>query len=339
MATATEPDVQKTQAQPKTEIVLRVSEQQLANVESIVDQCGFAAVTHLGHFTRAIRMATGIRMLREAITKEMMLDIMALQNTKLGFRTDHTGRNNTPNGYTEDVVKTCFIEAMMYGALPVGNEWNIIADSTYLTKEFYTRKLNELPGLEYVPMPGVPVIEEGGKRARVPFVVSWAYRGRPGKLERVLRKFKNESGVEEMHDERIPVRVNSGMGDDAVIGKATRKMFKAVYDLLSGIQTPDGDLDDAIDVESRPAAKSLEQLTERLTSQPGPANGDAGLSANLKAAKNEFAACKTAAAAAHARKAYDRWCGPSSVLNDEERAVVTGWYEAWQKEHLTEAGK
>ena len=240
--------------QSGTNIEIHVTQNELDIIESVVQQCGFSAISKMGHFKRAFQMAEGMRILNAHITEKMMKDIMVLQGTKLGFRTD----KDTSGGYSIDVVKRCFIEATMYGAYPVGNEWNIIAGNTYLTKEFYTRMLNEFPGLRYSPHPGVPAMANGG--ALVPYVVEWILDGKPGKLERIQH---TEDG--QAFDERIPVKVNGGMGADAILGKATRKMFKAVFDLLSGVQTPDGDLDDAINVTSTEAPpRKLDDLTQKL---------------------------------------------------------------------------
>jgi hypothetical protein len=76
-----------------------------------------------GTFTMASRMAAGIRALRAALTPEIMQDIMALQGSSLGFRTD----KDKEGGYPVEVVKECMIEAVLKGARVINNETNIIA--------------------------------------------------------------------------------------------------------------------------------------------------------------------------------------------------------------------
>lgn len=250
---------------PKNEIAIKAQESELAAIEEIVSQCGLSALAQAPHIYRAMKMAAGIRMLRAAITDTIMGEIMELQGTRLGFRTD----KDTNQGYPIDVVKDCFIESLICNANPVGNEWNIIAANTYLTKEYYTRQLDELPGLRYIPKPGVPTMA-GDKGALVPFVVEYELNGVKGTYERILNKTKGADGSEQIFDERICVRVNSGMGIDAILGKATRKAFKALFERLTGLATPDGDLDDSktIDGQVMPA-KSLNDLTAKLESQNG----------------------------------------------------------------------
>ena len=247
------------QASSKTfaPIALRASENDLAILENAVAQCGMEQIAKDGHFTKALKLASGIQMLTNAITPAIMVDIMALQGCGLGFKTDKV--------YDQATVKMCLIEALLLGAYPVGNEFNIIAGRPYLTKEFYTRKLREFPGLSFVATPGVPATV-GDKGALVPFTITWSLNGRVGTFERLPRKQADGSVV----DERIVVRVNSGMGADAIIGKATRKAYKALYDSLSGRTTPDGEADEPIDAVSHQPAKSLDALTKRLTATPEP---------------------------------------------------------------------
>ena len=112
-----------TEMKPVTAISLRVADADIARVESIATQCSLQAIAQKGHFARAFQMAAGIRMLKAAITKEMMADLMDLQGSPLGFRTD----KDKDGGYPEAVVKECAIEAALRGAYWVGNEFNIIA--------------------------------------------------------------------------------------------------------------------------------------------------------------------------------------------------------------------
>jgi len=258
---AEQPRTNGASQQPQTQIALRVKPNELATIESIVEQCGMSAVASEGHFGRAFKLAAGIRMLSQAITKEMMADIMALQGSGLGFRTD----KDKEGGYKDEgTVKLCFIEAMLLGAYPVGNEFNIIADRPYLTKEFYTRKLMEFPGLtNLTPLPAVPVMA-GDKGALVSFVVTCKIHGQARRFERLPPRKLEDGTLTE--DERIAVRVNAGMGTDAIIGKATRKMYKWVYEQLTGFKTQDGEVGENT-IDAAPAPKKLDDLTEQLNAK------------------------------------------------------------------------
>lgn len=77
---------------------------------------------------------------------------MPLMNTKVGFLTDRNGRprkNGTVQPlYTIPVVRDAIIDAVSIGLLPTGNQFNIIAERMYPTKEGYTALLRKL-GVKY----------------------------------------------------------------------------------------------------------------------------------------------------------------------------------------------
>jgi hypothetical protein len=274
------------------ELTLAVKPDDLMRVEAIASQCSLEAIATQGHFMRAFRMAAGIRALRDAITSQMMREIMSLQGSKLGFRTD----KDRDSGYPENVVKDCAIEAALRGAHWVGNEFNIISGSCYLTREFFTRKLAEFPGFANLRIEfGAPVLREAEKRAWVAVRASWTLNGRTDSIDKKAYKI---DGTDQMLDERIVVKLNSGMGDDAVLGKADRKIKAAIYARITGSQIDDRDVDE---VEGRKTNGTIQDLDRRLTgtvpddthdrpqTTPEP---DPDFTANLKA---RLAECDTPA--------------------------------------------
>ena len=208
-------------------------ETNLTRIGEIVSDCSLEVIEAMGQLEQVLKLASGVRQLRELITDRMMADIMQLHGTRLGFRTD---KDNVGGTYGVEVVKECVIEAMLRGVRPVGNEFNIIAGNMYITKEGCTRLVREFPGLtDLVLNPGVPAGRDGG--ALVAFSASWKVDGVPQRLDCVAT---------DDSDTRIPVRQNKQMGQDAVIGKATRKMLARIYAQLTGsMATPDGEVDDA----------------------------------------------------------------------------------------------
>lgn len=91
--------------------------------------------------------------MREALSDEVMERVfMPLMNTKVGFLTDRNGRprkNGTVQPlYTIPVVRDAIIDAVSIGLLPTGNQFNIIAERMYPTKEGYTALLRKL-GVKY----------------------------------------------------------------------------------------------------------------------------------------------------------------------------------------------
>lgn len=249
-----------------TAIALRAKPEELARVETIITEFSAAGGNaDSGHFGRAFRMAAAIRALHQAISPEMMKEIMHLQGTGLGFLTD----KDKDGGYDEKVVKIVAIEASLLGAYWVGNEFNIISERPYLTKQFFSRKLREYQGLTDLTLfPGVPTVY-GDKGALVPYVATWKLNGREMRVERLLKRIDDKTEL----DERIPVKVNSGMGADGILGKAERKIKAQIYNLLTGSDLTDGEADDA--PGRTPRVNGLDDLTKRLESKGGDAERSA----------------------------------------------------------------
>lgn len=221
-------------------------------------------------FGRALKLANGIKQLKDAITPLMPL-IMELQGTSLGFRTD----KDKDGGYGEEVVKECAIECILRGGQLVGNEMNIIASRFYATKEFFTRALREFPGLTKLEMfPGVPALGNGG--ALVPYIATWNLNGVSDRLEKIAKLGTDNKTVVE--DTRICVRVNNGMGSDAILGKAERKMRAAIYSRITGSNVLDADVtDDPKTIVIPAGASKSQELAARLGVNPVDAgSGDAG---------------------------------------------------------------
>lgn len=174
-------------------------------------------------FERAYLVATAAGQLKELLTAEYMKPIMALQGNRLGFKTD----KDTSGGYSMEIVKNCLIEAVLMGVQPCGNQFNIIASNCYLTKEGVGYLLKKLPGLSYDAIPGLPRINVEKTSAAITMKVKWTI-----------------NGVSKSEELEIPVKMNSMMGTDAVIGKATRKARKWLYDTITGSDIPEGDVAD-----------------------------------------------------------------------------------------------
>jgi hypothetical protein len=123
------------------------------------------------------------------------------------------------------VVRDCTIEALLQGVGAVGNEFNIIAARAYITKEGMGRKLSNIKGLSYTVTPGIPHTTGGG--AVAPVEIEWQYGG-----ERHTKTLQ------------ICVRVNAGMGADAICGKAVRKARAWLYSTITGQEVPEGEVGD-----------------------------------------------------------------------------------------------
>jgi len=182
-------------------------------------------------FQKAYLIATAAGELKKLLTPEYMKPIMDLQGNKLGFKTDKDIAQGGAKGqgYPEEVVKNCLIEAVLTGVQPFGNQFNIIAGNCYITKEGFGYLLKNFAGLAYEIIPALPRINADKSSAAITMKVKWTL-----------------NGIEQERDLEIPVKMNSFMGTDAVIGKATRKARCWLYNTITGSEIPEGDAMDIV---------------------------------------------------------------------------------------------
>jgi hypothetical protein len=209
-----------------------------------------------GSFESELAVARAVGDLRAALTPEMMQPVMALMNTDLGFRTDRDPKitpkdkdGNPMTPYSLDVVREVVIEAKLRGFHVVGNEFNIIAARFYACKNGFRRKVITWPGVtDFKDSYDVPRLV-GDKGAIVKCKATWRKDGIADGLER-----------------EFPIRVNFGMGADAILGKTQRKLLAAVHDRLSGVITPEGDIgDEVVPAPATPEPKFSEKPAEVKT--------------------------------------------------------------------------
>jgi len=178
-------------------------------------------------FERAFLLAEAIAKLKELLTAEVMKPIMELQGNRLGFKTDKDvaqGGGKGP-GYPMEIVRNCLIEAVLFGLQPTGNQFNIIGGNMYATKEGCGHLLSKIPGLTWNVSPQLPRIKDGSAAAMME--IEWTYGG--------------EKGVKNID---FAIKVNQYRGADAVLGKATRKARKWLFDKITGMELPEGDIQD-----------------------------------------------------------------------------------------------
>lgn len=259
-----------------------LAQRRVKEIETVVSQCNLAALSMVGRIEQAVKLAAGVKALRGLLVGPMMEDIMALQNTPLGFRTDK------PNGgYDEATVREAVIEGLIRGLYPVANQFNIIAGRFYCTKEGYTSSLRDYPELRNLRLElGVPMMRDGG--AIVKCGGTWSILG-----------------VEDSITCEIPIRVNSGMGADAILGKAERKLRARIWNRLTGsiMETPDGDASEgSMSVQStgRGAAALLDKLGSR--------EGDVAAATEQTSADRKAEPTNPAVAREQIRAACTDWC-------------------------------
>lgn len=196
-------------------------------------------------FSNTFTLASAMVDLRELLTTDVMKPIMALMNTDLGFRTDRDPKNYDKDGkplvpYSESVVKDVVIECVLRGFYTINNEMNIIAGRFYAAKNGLRRKVTTYPNVtDFKDLYDVPRTNQNG--ALIKCSATWKKNGIPDKIEC-----------------EMAIRVNSFMGIDAIVGKAERKLLKRVLDRISGIITPDGEIEGEADLEGMRSANNPE---------------------------------------------------------------------------------
>lgn len=211
-----------------TEVSTKLSlEDRMLAIQKVSDETSIAKLHSLPQTMRALKLVRGMKELRRLFDGEILDNVMELMDSNLGFRTDRAPGTKDKNGnevkpYPKQVVRDCVIEGLLRGANMIGNELNIISARCYLTKEYYERIVRELVS-DLRVVEGVPQKCEGG--ALVPMRATWSFDGRQGAIDCIKT-------AEE--DRRIPVRVNAGMGTDAVIGKAYRKLYAKIHRRVTG---------------------------------------------------------------------------------------------------------
>ena len=192
-----------------------------------------------GNFTRAIAYGMAVANLREALDEKVMKALLKLKNSKLGFRTDET--MNQP--YPMQLVRDCIIDAATLGLQCVGNQFNIIGGNMYVTKEGFTFLLRQLSqqgvlrDMKFIYHPAE--ISESS-------TMGTARNGEPyQKVEREGRVLVEVSCVYQGKaiNEKLEfvIRVNKGMSQDAVLGKAERKAKAWLYNFLTDQAISDGE--------------------------------------------------------------------------------------------------
>jgi len=185
---------------------------------------------------KGMTLARSMQQLRELLTPDIMQDVMALQNTALGFDTDRPN-NQHPQPYGVDVVRDCCITALLSGFQLTGNQWNIISGRFYPALRGCEARVQEWPGLHDLVLDlAVPVTGQAG--ALVAGTCTFKVDDRAYRVD-ASQADPNGATAEERIDTRIAVRVNKGMGADAILGKARRKMLWRVLQRLTGITDQD----------------------------------------------------------------------------------------------------
>lgn len=185
--------------------------------------------TTKNHFHMAALKANAIAQLKKILTDELVKGIKdSLENTRLGYMTD------SKEGYNIETTRLCLIEAALDGQYWHGNEFNIIAGNKYITKEGFIGRMSRNPDFTDVKIQlGLPIWNESDKKAVVKFKASWKYQSHSDNLE-----------------DEIPIKLQyTKTGycvttDDAIFGKANRKIRARIWEQATGNYLADGDIEE-----------------------------------------------------------------------------------------------
>lgn len=157
---------------------------------------------------------------------------LPLMNTRAGFLTDRnpfkTKRGQQPpTPYSIPEVRMCLKDAILKGLLPIGNQFNIIAGSVYITREGYTALLSKL-GVKHRIIPSQMPDKNGCAVYSV-------------RIEAVTAQGERISYTNE-------VTLKRGQYDsDALLqGKAYARSVKSLWTYVSGLDSGDVVEDDCV---------------------------------------------------------------------------------------------
>lgn len=192
----------------------------------------------VNNFGAAFTAVNVVSLLRKALTTEVMETVfMPLMNTKIGFLTDRNGRPNSRGEvkplYSLEVVRDAVIDAVAIGLLPTGNQFNIIAERMYPTKEGYTSLLRKL-GVKYFIDVSYDKSQTQGF-AEIPCKITYQYNGEKNGFSIVAT-----------------VKKDNYSSPDQLRGKAERRAKKALYEYITGCDFGDADEDSSriVDAEA-----------------------------------------------------------------------------------------
>jgi hypothetical protein len=232
-------------SEPKVDIVSLSK-----RLDDAVALCKPVDMIKLPMLQQAVALSKSLRELRDVLnipqiagnpkTSLMESVFMPMCGTRNGFTTD---KDDKPDKYNTNEVCEALIQAMQMGLRPIGNEFTIISRNAYMGQSGAFRLLREWPGLSALDIRFSTPQPAGEKGAYVTSIANWLIDGKKFELIRGMEKLKDG----EAFDHRLVIRVNAGMGADAIWGKAKRKMYYEIYTRLTlGMYTVGFD-DDSID--------------------------------------------------------------------------------------------
>lgn len=225
--------------------------------ESFVAACAEAGSINLANNAGAAFMAAGIvNRLRAALTDNVMCEFfMPLMNTKVGFLTDKPGYDRKTGEvkptYSVNIVRDAIIDAAFMGLLPTGNQFNIISERMYPTKEGFTALLKKIGCKYFITLTPLPDVSP--QCAAVCCKINYEWQGD-----------KNGFTV------TATVKKDGYSSMDQIKGKAERQAKKKLYEYLTGCDFGDADEDSSMP-EDQTGTAAVESKKEEMRKNPAEA--------------------------------------------------------------------
>ena len=214
---------------------------------------------------KAVTIARAMVELENAITPQMLADFKHLMNNPLGFKTDRppgSKAHKEKGDYTDQTIKRCAIVAMLTGAQMTGNEWNLLVENAYFTKEFMRRVVLEWKGLTRFEMELGNHEMNAGNTASLGGRATWVLNGE--KMEVVA----GMEGSDGLRHAKITVNAYATSSPDEVRGKGESKMLRRVVAKLTGLNLSDDDAETVDgDVVQLDAIEEVAPEPEQATQQ------------------------------------------------------------------------
>ena len=211
-----------------------------------------AGSIQLANNAGAAFMAAGIvNRLRAALTDEVMKEyFMPLMNTKVGFLTDKPGYDRKTGEvkptYSINVARDAVIDAAFMGLLPTGNQFNIISERMYPTKEGFTALLKKIGCRYFISLTPLPDVSPSC--AAVCCKINYEWQGD-----------KNGFSI------TATVKKDGYSSMDQIKGKAERQAKKKLYEYLTGCDFGDADEDSSIpDDQTAAHAATVDSRKEEM---------------------------------------------------------------------------
>ena len=213
----------------ETKTELSVKDQATQALEVAVKSARTGLEEAVGDIAKGIATARGIREIKNALNDDIMKDFMMLMNSPHGFKSD---KKDGGDFYKVEVVRDCMIDAFLKGAKVVNNEFNIIVGQCYLTKNFFERKIKELPYIRDLKYSIGTAAKAGAKSAAMPGQASW-FDTRDGEAHEA------HFTVTEAGDFRIVVNAWDGSSPSELYGKGESRLLRRIYKQMSGFDISD----------------------------------------------------------------------------------------------------